>query len=231
MKKKILTITTALVLVCAIAIGATVAYFLDTEKVQNSFTVGNVAISLDEAPVERTEDPNNPGVYTYEADDEAPRVQTNTYDVLYPGAQLPKDPTVHNDGQNASKLLVVIDIDNAADLLALDEYTTAADLYSGNNAIIKNLNLTDFDITVAQAGDATYAVPADHIWLVMTYKTNNGNFQVNADVNVFDGMTFPTSLTNETFATLNDLSVDVTAYAVQAEAFPGFETCFPAIYA
>ena len=48
MKKKITLVVTCLVLVAAMVIGGTLAYFTDTKEAQNTFTVGGVKIDLTE---------------------------------------------------------------------------------------------------------------------------------------------------------------------------------------
>ena len=48
MKKKITLVATSVLLVAALVIGGTLAYFTDTEEATNTFTVGNVDITLTE---------------------------------------------------------------------------------------------------------------------------------------------------------------------------------------
>lgn len=80
--KKTLTIALAMLLVAAVSIAGTLAYLTSTSaEVKNTFTVGNVAITLDEKDV------NN-------SSEDAERVIANEYHLL-PGAQYMKDPTVH----------------------------------------------------------------------------------------------------------------------------------------
>lgn len=79
-KRKILTIAMSLCIVAILAVGASLAYFTDNEKATNTFTVGNVDITLTE--------PNWVG----SGSQDAPEV--------YPGEPLAKDPTVTNDGAN-----------------------------------------------------------------------------------------------------------------------------------
>lgn len=78
-KKKIVSLCLAAVLVVMAVAGATVAYFTDTDSKDNTFTVGNVDITLTE-----------------------PSWNTNGQesDDVYPGEPLAKDPTVTNDGAN-----------------------------------------------------------------------------------------------------------------------------------
>lgn len=79
-KKKIVSLCLAAVLVVMAIAGATVAYFTDTDAKDNTFTVGNVDITLTE--------PNWEG----SGIEDAPEV--------YPGEPLAKDPTVTNVGSN-----------------------------------------------------------------------------------------------------------------------------------
>ena len=79
-KKKIVSLCLAAVLVVMAIAGATVAYFTDTDTKDNTFTVGNVGITLTE--------PNWEG----SGKEDAPEV--------YPGEPLAKDPTVTNVGKN-----------------------------------------------------------------------------------------------------------------------------------
>lgn len=80
MKKKIFAICLVVALAATAIIGGTLAYFTDTEKADNVFTVGNVDITLTE--------PNWEG----SGKEDAPEA--------YPGEALKKDPTVKNDGAN-----------------------------------------------------------------------------------------------------------------------------------
>lgn len=79
-KKKILVLAVSVCLVAILAIGGTLAYFTDEEEATNTFTVGNVDITLTE--------PNWEGTGSQDAPE------------VYPGEPLAKDPTVTNDGAN-----------------------------------------------------------------------------------------------------------------------------------
>ena len=75
------------VLACAVAlvagsVAATLAYLTDTDKVVNTFTVGKVDITLDEAKVT-----------LYGVKDGESRVQANAYKLI-PGKTYLKDPTI-----------------------------------------------------------------------------------------------------------------------------------------
>lgn len=89
-KKRFVAILLCVTLVALAAIGATFAYLTDTKTVDNTFTMGNVEIKLDESKVDQN------GIAV-----EGDRVTSNTYNV-YPGAEVTKDPIVHNTGKNAA---------------------------------------------------------------------------------------------------------------------------------
>ncbi len=80
MKKKIIALCLVIALAATAVIGGTLAYFTDEDDATNTFTVGNVDITLTE--------PNWEGTGSQDAPE------------VYPGEALAKDPTVTNDGAN-----------------------------------------------------------------------------------------------------------------------------------
>lgn len=103
MQKKTGTKTLALlfcaVLIAAVSVFTTVAFLKDSDSVKNTFTVGKVAITLDEAKVD--------GYGTAVAG--ASRVKGNSYKLI-PGHEYKKDPTVHfAAGSEASYLFVRVE--------------------------------------------------------------------------------------------------------------------------
>ena len=103
MQKKTGTKTLALlfcaVLIAAVSVFTTVAFLKDSDSVKNTFMVGKVAITLDEAKVDEYG----------RAVDGASRVKGNSYKLI-PGHEYKKDPTVHfAAGSEASYLFVRVD--------------------------------------------------------------------------------------------------------------------------
>lgn len=88
MKKKILAACLVICLLATAIIGTTLAYFTDTDQKTNTFTVGNVDITLTE--------PN--------------WVEENAVN-MYPGQVLPKDPVVTNVGSNPCLVRIKITVD------------------------------------------------------------------------------------------------------------------------
>lgn len=83
-KSKAILMALCAVLLVAASVMGTLAYLTSTDTVTNTFTVGNVAITLDEVQVNANGTPV----------EDAARVQKNTYKLL-PGHTYTKDPTVH----------------------------------------------------------------------------------------------------------------------------------------
>ena len=112
--RKILTMALCAVLLVCISVGATIAYLTSNDTVTNTFTVGKVEITLDEADV-------NPDG-TIIAD--AARVKENDYK-LFPNRQYTKDPIVHVDDESETCWLFV-EITN--EIAAIEDQTnTIAD--------------------------------------------------------------------------------------------------------
>ena len=82
--KKTMTAVLAMMLIMAMTVDGTYAYLTSTDSVTNTFTVGKVAITLDEAKTDAY------GV----ADTTVARVKANEYKLI-PGREYGKDPTVH----------------------------------------------------------------------------------------------------------------------------------------
>ena len=94
--KKTLTVLLALVLVIAMSVAGTMAYLTSTDSVTNTFTVGNVTITLDETDVDKY------GV----AIPDVPRTDANEYRLI-PGHSYTKDPIIHVDSLSEDCYLFV----------------------------------------------------------------------------------------------------------------------------
>lgn len=89
MNKKVLSTVLAGALAVTAVVGGSLAYFTDSAEKKNTFTVGNVDITLTE--------PNWEG----DGSEDAPEA--------YPGEPLAKDPTVKNDGANPCFVRIKVD--------------------------------------------------------------------------------------------------------------------------
>ena len=114
--KKTLTIILAFALVIAMSVAGTVAYLTSQDSVTNTFTVGKVAITLDEAKV----DANGAAVTPEE------RVKTNSYKLI-PGHAYTKDPIIHVDA-NSEKCWLFVKVENGISEIEDSANTIAAQL-------------------------------------------------------------------------------------------------------
>lgn len=100
--KKTIAIVALVVLVAVASVLGTMAYLTSTAKVENTFTMGDVKIKLDETNVK---------------DPKGERVTKNDYEV-YPGAVVTKDPIVHNVGANGAYIRATVNVSNWMNLVA-----------------------------------------------------------------------------------------------------------------
>lgn len=107
-KKKI--IIASLVLLLVFAVGGAIAYFTDTETKTNTFTVGNVDISLTEANWDLTDSNNN----------NIPDAAEN----ISPGVSVAKDPVITNDSATAPAYLYAkVEIPCTSDATPVEIFT------------------------------------------------------------------------------------------------------------
>lgn len=211
MKKKFALMATSLVLVAALAVGGTLAYLTSQDSVTNTFTVGNVTITLDEAKV-------NPDG-TLVTGEDAGRVKANSYKLM-PGHTYNKDPmvTVVKDSES-SYIKMTVTFNEAAELDAIFN-PTGADLtsifngYDGNNWIYKG-NTKD-----TGANTRTY-----EFWYKEAVAAPGADVALDA---LFDSITVPGTITNDQLQSINDMSITVNAYAIQADGFENAEAAWDA---
>ncbi len=205
--RKILAMAACAVLLVSISIGATVAYLTSTAEVQNTFTVGKVAITLDEAKVG-----NDGKALTGE---NADRVKENSYH-LYPGHDYDKDPTVTvKQGSDASYIKLVVTVNKKKELdaifTALAKETPAIKLtdvvlgYDSNQWVLKSNTYDDTENT------RTY-----EFWYKDIVAAPSTDVKLEA---LFDQIKVPGCITSKQLATISDLSINITAHAIQADGF------------
>ena len=107
-KTKALVLSLCAMLLVAVSVFTTLAFLKSSDSVKNTFTVGKVAITLDEAKV------NEYGV----ADTVATRVKENTYKLI-PSHDYTKDPTVHFAADSEASYLFV-KVENGLSVIVSD---------------------------------------------------------------------------------------------------------------
>lgn len=208
-KSKALLLTLCAVLLVAASVMGTMAYLTSTDKVENTFTVGKVAIKLDEAKA------NTDGSLV----EGAARVKANSYKLL-PGHTYNKDPMVTVlSGSEASYIKMTVTFSEASALDAIFA-PTGADLTS----IFNGYDSTNW-IYKGNTKDATANTRTYEFW----YKEKVG--APTADVALdalFDSITVPGTITNEQLATIEGMTITVNAYAIQADGFANADAAWAA---
>lgn len=200
-KKAMLMTLCAIILVVATVFG-TMAYLTSTDEVVNTFTVGNVAIKLDEAKV------GTDGKALTGAD--ATRVKENSYKLL-PGHVYDKDPTVTVlAGSEESYVRMKVTFNNANELdtiFAPDgaDLTSIFNGYDSANWIAKG-NKKD-----ETADTRTY-----EFWYKEAVGAPEADVALDA---LFDSIKVPERVTGDQLAKLADFKITVVAEAIQADGF------------
>lgn len=210
-KKRFVAILLCVTLVALAAIGATFAYLTDTKTVDNTFTMGNVAIKLDETNV------NDPT---------GDRVTSNAYNV-YPGAVVTKDPIVHNTGKNAAYIRATVNVSNWMNLCAAyypdfketfpnDGYKAALNLLVGELG-------EGWSVVGVEAGD-TFTIGQFDAKFILKY---DGELAAGDDTTaMFQTVTIPAGIDNASTDSFKE--VKVVAQAIQADGFDTWEAAFAA---
>ena len=210
-KKRFVAILLCVTLVALAAIGATFAYLTDSKTVNNTFTMGNVAIRLDETNV------NDPT---------GARVTSNEYNV-YPGAVVTKDPIVHNTGKNAAYIRATVNVSNWMNLVSA-YYPDFKETYP-NDGYKAALNLLvgelgeGWSVVGVEAGD-TFTIGQFDAKFILKY---DGKLAAGENTTaMFQTVTIPTGIDNASTDSFKE--VKVVAQAIQADGFDTWEAAFTA---
>lgn len=199
-KRKALLLTFCAVLLVVASVLGTIAYLTANDKVTNTFTVGQVAINLDEAKV--TEDG--------EAVTSAERVKANRYKLL-PGHTYTKDPTVTVlSGSESSYIKMTVTFNKANELDAIfapngADLTSIFNCYDDANWIAKG------NTKNTTANTRTY-----EFWYKEAVVAPTTDVKLDA---LFKSITVPNDITGEQLATIQGMTITVNAYAIQADGF------------
>ena len=226
-KSKALLLTLCAVLLVAASVMGTMAYLTSNDTVTNTFTVGKVAIKLDEANV------GTDGKPVAGAD----RVQANEYKLL-PGGTYTKDPTVTVlDGSEESYVRMKVTFNNAAQIIAMCTDPDFADEITGvENAfpLIRMVNFVEANAakwdgiipdnmvdTADMLADAKYFDAAnDTLTYYFYYKDTVAAPTADVVLPVlFNEITVPEWVTGDQLKALNNFQITAVAEAIQAAGF------------
>lgn len=197
---KMLVLTICLITMMCITIFGTLAYLTDEATVTNTFTVGDVDITVDEAKVDADGVPVEPEV----------RVIENQYHLI-PGQTYAKDPTMTvlaNSEDAYVRMMVTINCLEEMDEI-FNEYVGSVITY-----IFEGYNSAEWTyITETRNNDNT-------ITYEFRYKepvaTSNADQKL---APLFTAITMPTTLTAEDMEKMADLEIIVEGHAIQMIGF------------
>lgn len=215
MKKKIVALALVFCLSLAIGVGGTLAYLTSTTgPVTNTFTVGNVFATLDEAKVNEYGEmlkkvtDSESGEVTYlvtKNATEAERVYGNEYKLI-PGHTYVKDPTVHIEAGSENCYLFV-KVENG--ITAIEDSTSTV---ASQMATKGWTQLTD-----------AVGKPVDNIFVYTgsdsTRKVVTPSATAGVDLVVFENFKVKSTATSDDLKGLKDATITVKAFAVQANGF------------
>ena len=219
-KKKITAIAVVVAAIAIAIVGATLAFFTDTAgELKNTFTVGDVEIKLDEYNVVTTSETES-GTVKYVTKSDGSRTEDgNTYPDIYPGAKLPKDPTVWNTASNSVYVRMDVTITSYnifKDIFVRHNITepaaqkaAMAEIFPDYNPLWQRFDEVDGGTTM------TYK----YLW---THDGKNDNCAALAKgektAPIFETIVVPTWFTSKDMEDLKDgFKVTAFAYAIQAD--------------
>lgn len=199
-KRKALLLTFCAVLLVVASVLGTIAYLTSRDEVKNTFTVGQVAIKLDEAKV----DPNGAPV------ENADRVKANSYKLL-PGHTYTKDPMVTVlKGSESSYIKMTVTFTKAKELDAI---------FAPDGADLMKI-FGDYDakkwIYKSNTKNTTANTRTYEFWYKEAVDAPTTDVKLDA---LFNSITVPNDITGKQLATIKDMTITVNAYAIQADGF------------
>ncbi len=230
-RSKALLLSLCAILLVASTVFGTLAYLTDTENVVNTFTVGHVYITLDEAKVNDMGDPldeNGNKVTDREKAERLTGVEkdatgTNGYHLL-PGHTYTKDPTLTVlAGSEEAYVRLLVKVNDMTKLTKAfpknteDETDPDNAFYAGDVFLLQNLvdiNLTDWvyeKYTAGENNEGTYE---------FRYKTTVAEAAADTKLTpLFTQLTVPGYITNANLAELQGITITVEGHAIQADGF------------
>lgn len=210
-KSKALLLTLCAVLLVTASVLGTMAFLTSTASVENTFTVGSVKITLDEAKVTADGKPV----------EGAARVAENSYKLM-PGHTYTKDPTIHVDAASEDCFIrAKVTLTNA------DKWIAIATKYADNK--VENI-IQGTDDNIWWVSQPAVDNEKNTVTYTFVYKNESHTDELgkriwtsadSKDLVLFDKIVMPGNLTNDELKGVGDSKITVVAEAIQAD---GFET-------
>ena len=211
--KALLVVACALLLVAASVFG-TMAYLTSTDEVKNTFTVGKVKITLDEAQVNADGKPIKKDGAIVEKAADAERVKKNSYKLL-PGHAYTKDPTVTVEaGSEASYVRQIVTVTFGKALTDTQLATQLDGIFTGYE--VANWVRNDKKVETMTKDGVKYTV------ITYEYRYKDKVAATTDDTKLpalFTGIKVPETWTNDDLAALGNIEINIVAHAIQADGF------------
>ena len=213
-KSKALAISLCAILLVIASVMGTMAYLTSTDEVTNTFTVGKVAITLDEAKVNNDGKPVDEDGNVVEVLSEAERVEKNSYKLM-PGHEYTKDPTVtvkavSEESYVRLKVTVTFDKILADETLA----TELDDIFVGYNK--------DSWPRVSRKVDTATEEGKSYTVLTYEYRYTETVSAPETDKKLaplFTSIKIPGEWTNDKLSAIGGFNINIVAEAIQADGF------------
>lgn len=219
--KALLVVACALLLVAASVFG-TMAYLTSTDTVTNTFTVGKVKITLDEAQVNTDGKPIKKDGTIVQNAAEAERVKENSYKLL-PGHSYTKDPTVTVEaGSEASYVRQIVTVTFGKALTDTQLATQLDGIFTGYDA---NWVRNDKKVETKTKDGAKYTV------ITYEYRYKDKVTATTTDTKLpalFTKIKVPETWTNDDLAALGNIEINIVAHAIQADGFESADKAWEA---
>ncbi len=213
--KRALIMAVAVLMSLSLSIYGTLAYLTDSDTVVNTFTVGNVDITVDETEVTPDGEPTG----------EDNRVESNNYHLM-PGHTYVKDPTttVHA-GSEESFIRMVVTLNKLSELKGIAAL-------GGENFALENL-VTGLDsaIWVPVPAATVEDEEANTITYEFRYYQTVDASAATEDIvlePLFTNIVIPGEVTGDELATLADMQILINGHAIQSLSFADADAAWAA---
>lgn len=223
-RNKIMLLALCMVALIAVSVLGTMAYLTSTKTVTNTFTVGKVEITLDEAKV-GTDGKALTG-------DEAVRVMANTYKLM-PNGKYDKDPTVTvkaGSEESYVRILVTATFDKELDYTKVP--SNLDEIFTGYSSKWVRVGEPKTSTTTNDKGVKVSVITYEYRYDTNdTKKTDATVPATNVDNKLdplFTKVEIPSTYTNDDLAAIGGMTISIVAEAIQADGFTNADAAWAA---
>lgn len=216
-KRKILGVALSAAALMAASVFGTMAYLTDTEAVTNTFTVGKVQITLDEAKVNEMGKPD--GTTRWQPTEEDPAQEYR----LIPGHEYTKDPTVTvGAGSEESYVRMMVEVN-------FEQALTDAQLATSLDGIFLGYDASKWAREDKTVSNDMKTITYEYRYYTTVDGKNADNEAVAQPLEpLFTSIAVPGTFDNDDIAFLDGMNISVEAHAIQADGFENADAAWVA---